>query len=197
MAEAQTIPARHGVATFVPAGQTIKIINKSGTQVIDTWAFALPKPDPKKGAPNDDKEESKDEKKQDDKKQDEKPATKATPKKKKDAELPSQEEAEKATQDMMKQGEQAQGDAKNATPQKSTWSSYVPSLGLSSKKTAKTAPKKEETQQQKDSRTWSSYFTAGKGFSSYIPKSASDTVSSFAKDVRRKTWSGSCCTTLT
>ncbi|KAA6406570.1 MAG: hypothetical protein FRX48_09625 [Lasallia pustulata] len=43
----QTIPARHGTATFVPSGHTIKIINTSGTQVIDTWAFALPSP-PKK-----------------------------------------------------------------------------------------------------------------------------------------------------
>lgn len=42
--ELQTIPARHGVATFVPKGQTIKIVNTSGTQVIDTWAFALPAP---------------------------------------------------------------------------------------------------------------------------------------------------------
>ena len=40
----QTIPARHGTATFVPKGHSIKIINSSGTQVIDTWAFALHAP---------------------------------------------------------------------------------------------------------------------------------------------------------
>ena len=40
----QTIPARHGTATYVPRGHTIKIINSSGTQVIDTWAFALHAP---------------------------------------------------------------------------------------------------------------------------------------------------------
>ncbi|KYG42383.1 hypothetical protein M433DRAFT_137295, partial [Acidomyces richmondensis BFW] len=45
--------------------------------------------------------------------------------------------------------------------------------------------KKNETEQQKDSRTWASYFPSGKGFSSYIPKSASDTVSAFAKDHQR------------
>ncbi|KAK6006338.1 hypothetical protein QM012_006748 [Aureobasidium pullulans] len=45
----QTIPARHGTATFVPKGSTIKIVNTSGTQVIDTWAFALPTPPTKKG----------------------------------------------------------------------------------------------------------------------------------------------------
>ncbi|GAB7347665.1 hypothetical protein MBLNU459_g4529t1 [Dothideomycetes sp. NU459] len=44
MEEMQTIPARHGTATFVPKGSTIKIVNTHGTQVIDTWAFALPTP---------------------------------------------------------------------------------------------------------------------------------------------------------
>jgi len=174
MAELQVIPARHGVATFVPAGQTIKIVNTSGTQVIDTWAFALPKPGPKQGG---------DDKEQEEKKSDEaKTPAMTTPKKsktsKKDVDLPSQADAEKTTQGMLKQGEPAGDDAKGATPQKSTWSSYVPSLGLSS------STKKNETEQQKDSRTWASYFPSGKGFSSYIPKSASDTVSAFAKDVR-------------
>ncbi|KAI9657926.1 MAG: hypothetical protein M1821_002583 [Bathelium mastoideum] len=40
----QTIPARHGTATYVPQGHSIKIINSSGTQVIDTWVFALNAP---------------------------------------------------------------------------------------------------------------------------------------------------------
>lgn len=39
--EKQTIQARHGVATFVPKGYVIKIINTYGRQVVDTWAFAL------------------------------------------------------------------------------------------------------------------------------------------------------------
>ncbi|KAI4724261.1 hypothetical protein E4T49_08002 [Aureobasidium sp. EXF-10728] len=60
--ELQTIPARHGTATFVPKGSTIKIVNTSGTQVIDTWAFALPTPPKKKGpqedAQTDDKDKS-------------------------------------------------------------------------------------------------------------------------------------------
>ncbi|KAH7063269.1 hypothetical protein B0J12DRAFT_614454, partial [Macrophomina phaseolina] len=42
--ERQSVPARHGIATFVPKGHSIKIINTYGTQVIDTWAFALHKP---------------------------------------------------------------------------------------------------------------------------------------------------------
>jgi uncharacterized protein YcgI (DUF1989 family) len=34
------IPARRGVAARLRAGQTVKIINTKGQQVIDTWAFA-------------------------------------------------------------------------------------------------------------------------------------------------------------
>ncbi|KAF2727782.1 hypothetical protein EJ04DRAFT_505182 [Polyplosphaeria fusca] len=38
----QTIPARRGAATLVPASHRIKITNTHGNQVVDTWAFALP-----------------------------------------------------------------------------------------------------------------------------------------------------------
>jgi uncharacterized protein YcgI (DUF1989 family) len=34
-----TIPARRGKAAFVAKGQTIKVINTHGEQVVDTWAF--------------------------------------------------------------------------------------------------------------------------------------------------------------
>jgi len=37
----KTIPARHGIAVPLHSGQTIKIINTYGTQVVDTWAFTL------------------------------------------------------------------------------------------------------------------------------------------------------------
>ncbi|KAH7036238.1 hypothetical protein B0J12DRAFT_267799 [Macrophomina phaseolina] len=40
----QVIPARRGAATILLRSQHIKIINTPGTQVIDTWAFALPTP---------------------------------------------------------------------------------------------------------------------------------------------------------
>ncbi|TVY81228.1 hypothetical protein LSUE1_G004548, partial [Lachnellula suecica] len=36
-----TIPARHGIATHLPKGSNIKVINTHGTQVVDTWAFTL------------------------------------------------------------------------------------------------------------------------------------------------------------
>jgi uncharacterized protein len=40
MSEPVTIPARGGKAAFVKAGQTIKVINTHGDQVVDTWAFS-------------------------------------------------------------------------------------------------------------------------------------------------------------
>lgn len=197
------IPARHGVATFVPAGQTIKVVNTSGTQVIDTWAFALPKPDEKnapapgdgEGVQQDQKQGQKQDQKQgqqQDQKQEPKEEEKAAPqqktgpkKGKRASELPSQEDAEKATQEGMQKAEDSGDQAKAQTPQKSSWSSYVPSLGLtSSKKSAGSeAPKQDVTEQQKNSRTWSSYIPSGKGFSSYVPKSATDTVTALAQDV--------------
>ncbi|KAF2459348.1 hypothetical protein BDY21DRAFT_384599 [Lineolata rhizophorae] len=42
--EIQTIPARHGTATFVPRGGNIKIRNTYGRQCIAVWAFALHQP---------------------------------------------------------------------------------------------------------------------------------------------------------
>lgn len=35
------IPARHGIAINLKEGQTVKVINTHGTQVIDTWAFTV------------------------------------------------------------------------------------------------------------------------------------------------------------
>ena len=39
MSDLITIPARRGKAAFVRVGQTIKVINTHGQQVVDTWAF--------------------------------------------------------------------------------------------------------------------------------------------------------------
>jgi len=35
----ETIPARRGKATYVKRGQSIRIVNTLGKQVVDTWAF--------------------------------------------------------------------------------------------------------------------------------------------------------------
>src|SRR3954453_3019246 len=39
MSERVTIPARRGKAAVISAGQTVKVINTHGEQVVDTWAF--------------------------------------------------------------------------------------------------------------------------------------------------------------
>lgn len=154
----------------------IKIVNTSGTQVVDTWAFALPKPEPKGSGGQTDQEPKEEEKGQQAKKQ-------APTKAKKSGDLPSQEDAEKATQEAQAKTDEAT----EGTPKKSTWSSYVPtsyvpSLGLGGGK-KEGNEQKNESEQQKDSRTWGQYFSAGKGFSSYIPTQATSTVSQFAAAV--------------
>jgi len=166
----QTIPARHGVATFVPSGSTIKIVNTSGNQVVDTWAFALPNPpeaNPKTGKPLDKAPEQPS--------QPEPEAPKETPKKntkksKGGLDLPSQEDAEKATAGGIP--EEA-----NAAQKKSGWSSYLPSMGLRGRTSEQ---RQEETKQ--NSRTWGSYLGgAGQGITNYVP--TKDDVSAFTKSV--------------
>jgi uncharacterized protein len=39
MSDLITIPERHGKAAFVSAGQTVRVVNTHGQQVVDTWAF--------------------------------------------------------------------------------------------------------------------------------------------------------------
>lgn len=39
MSELVTIPARHGKAARLAQGQSIRIVNTHGNQVVDTWAF--------------------------------------------------------------------------------------------------------------------------------------------------------------
>lgn len=158
--ELQLIPARSGTATFLPAGKTIKIINTSGTQVVDTWAFALPRPDRKEGDPA---AEAEDEVVQKQPKPN--PATPINKgqRKKRAYDLPSQEEAEKATRAALVQGEQNTG---QQTKKGKTWTGYlpnvpsVPSLGFGKAKDGLDAAA-SKNQQLKDSKTWSSYFAAG------------------------------------
>ncbi len=39
MPDLLTIPARSGKAAYVAAGQTVRVVNTHGAQVVDTWAF--------------------------------------------------------------------------------------------------------------------------------------------------------------
>ena len=44
MERLETVPARHGRAVALAAGQCLDVINPHGTQVVDTWAFAREDP---------------------------------------------------------------------------------------------------------------------------------------------------------
>lgn len=44
MREELQIPARHGMAVRLASGDTVTIVNESGTQVVDTWAFCAEDP---------------------------------------------------------------------------------------------------------------------------------------------------------
>lgn len=181
----QTIQAKRATATFVPAGSTIKIINNSGTDVIDTWAFALPDP-PSKNPKHDDGGANQDEDSQKSPEQPPKQQPKSDKTKKSDNnDLPSQEDAEKATAQGIQQDHQGTDAAK-----KSGWTSYLPSLSLRksnadaqlSDKTHDQKTEDEKATTKKNSKTWSEYLGTGE---SYWPtKTAKDAVSSFAASVR-------------
>ncbi|KAF1958765.1 hypothetical protein CC80DRAFT_468464 [Byssothecium circinans] len=156
--ELQTIPARHGVATFVPRGRTIKIINTYGKQVVSTWAFSLGKP-PEEVADDEDEEEADtegmeeqvDELKKDlekdqgkDKVQEvekdiEKPkeeseqndtATEGTTTKEEDPSKDSDDPPEQAPDTPENEKATREKDTPNAKSpaQKRTWASYIPSI---------------------------------------------------------------------
>jgi len=176
----QVIPSRHGVATFVPNGSTITIVNTSGSQVVDTWAFALPNPPENQQQAKQGAEEKPSQPEPEKEAEQEPEPPKQTPKKagrksKSGMDLPSQEDAEKATAGGIPEG----GDAAQQQQQqkKAGWSSYLPSMSL--RGGGGTEQQKKQTKE--NSRTWGNYFSAGKGFTNYIP--SSNDVSSFATSV--------------
>lgn len=205
----QPIPARRGTATFVPKGSTIKIVNTSGTQVIDTWAFALPDP-PKtlkeSGGSKSDVEQEEKEKEEEaeaaskktdkqkqppkqDKKEPDAPNAKKG-RKGKDMGLPSQEEAEAATSKGVSESEQ-QAEQQQQKSGKG-WTSYLPSLRGGAKKEEPTDAEKQESdavankaQEKANSRTWGSYLSPGEGFTSYLP--GKESISAFAATHSRDT----------
>ncbi|KAF2751943.1 hypothetical protein M011DRAFT_393556 [Sporormia fimetaria CBS 119925] len=178
--ELQTIPARHGVATFVPKGRTIKVINTYGKQVVSLWAFAL-------GAPPEDEDEDESIDKEElearakelqaelEKEESEKEKTKDDDKDEKKDSSGNADEAkdskEQPPEDMAKERDD-QSAAEGKQPQKKTWSSYLPSIPYRSKGApAKTEPttKKSKKSQAEATKKWASYFPTGQSFSSYVP----------------------------
>lgn len=208
--ELQSIPARHGTATFVPKGQTIKVINTYGKQVVDTWVFALPKP-PDKEVVEQEEEDAKQGVEEAKSKEEETIAnTAAEPsgakkvggddeeveEEKSGEEQKETEKVEKESEEVEKEKEltdvektEGEPDDAKAQQQKAGWSSYLPSIRSRGKQPKQADEKPEQQQQQKsdsasESRTWGSYFPSGKGFSNYLP-SAKTTMSAFATTHKR------------
>lgn len=206
--ELQTIPARHGVATFVPRGRTIKVINTYGKQVVSMWAFSL-------GPPPEDGEEVEDEEIDEEKVKEEAEglkraveggegkvseedgeksegsgketeSTEKTAESSKETESTSNE-AEKSKQDDDDPPEQAPETpehekstestaSSSKQPAKRTWGSYLPSIPYRNKgapkkaeEETKTGAQDEKSQNEANTKKWSSYLPTGKGFSSYVP----------------------------
>ena len=143
--ELQTIPARHGVATYVPKGRTIKVVNTYGKQVVSMWAFSL------NGQPEKEKDEDKELEK-----------------------IPEAELQEDSADDPPEEApEETADDPPEEAPDekpaaKKPWSSYLPSMPYRSKKTADDK-ETEKPESDEMSKSWSSYLPTGKGFSTNFP----------------------------
>lgn len=188
--ELQTIPARHGVATFVPRGRTIKVINTYGKQVVSMWAFGLGPP------PEEDEDEEGETEAQemdDEKMQQEAETLKKAIEEEQDEQTEEssskgKEQAEssgmgKETQSTNKDDEQASEAADDPpeqapdTPEngpakqlpKRTWASYLPSLPYRGKGKAnesqETNQEKEPTEEEKQALNEENT----KKWSSYLP----------------------------
>jgi len=194
--ELQTIPARHGVATFVPRGRTIKIINTYGKQVISMWAFSLHQPPEKTKKENDGASAKEEAVKEEEGKAgvgEKKPDTEKAPEagEVEEVEKPK-EEAKNTEENADDPPEEAPEDTAKATetaemnkPTAKTWSSYLPSIPYRSKAPAasKKESEAEETENEATSKKWSSYIPTGQGFSSYVPNvqmPSKESLSAFA-----------------
>jgi hypothetical protein len=191
--ELQTIPARHGVATFVPRGRTIKVINTYGKQVVSMWAFSL-------GAPPEEEEEEGetaeiDEKKikeeaeglkkavegQEDKKpeatekeddadkkeESSKQETEATPNEGEKAKQDDDDDPPEQAPDTPENEKSTESTASSSKqPNKRTWGSYLPSIPYRNKGASKKAEteKKPSTEEEKKQNEANT-----KAWSSYLP----------------------------
>ena len=157
----QTIPARHGTATFVPKGSTIKIVNTSGTQVIDTWAFALPTP-PKKKGPQEDAQDEQDKSYQEQDEKEKLNLAEEEDKKQREEEKKKQEEEEKKK----KEQEEKDKASKKKGNRKSRGGLDLPSqeeaeAATSQQQQAAEAEAKQQSTPTKSS--WSSYLPSLRG----------------------------------
>jgi hypothetical protein len=209
--EKQTIQARHGVATFVPKGHTIKIINTYGKQVVDTWAFALHAPpedsDIRKGEENEKAEPVKAKKKEE-----KAPAKEEVEETAAEASSSVQKTTEKVTEkaeDVADETSEKVTEKVEPSESKKGWSSYIPSVRGRSKAPANTTGEEQDEAEKSEemakswssylpslgskagpsdntnsqSKGWSSYIPSGVGYSSYMP--AKGTLSAFASSHNR------------
>ncbi|KAF2136978.1 uncharacterized protein K452DRAFT_279284 [Aplosporella prunicola CBS 121167] len=204
--ERQTIPARHGIATFVPKGHSIKIINTYGTQVVDTWAFALhetphgdPEADEKAAQAEFDKAQQsildqKDEKQGNEEQvQKAKGTEKGTDDSRAGAEKAEEQipkESHTMTTEEIDKAEKSDDDADNksikSTKSSRTWGSYIPSI----RNRTKDEPPQEgdsgaspPQENEKGKRGWLSYLPSGTSYTSYLPSQG--TISAFAASHHR------------
>jgi len=204
--ELQTIPARHGVATFVPRGRTIKIINTYGKQVVSTWAFGLHAP-PQEGEEEEEEEEEKEvEAMKEEAEVLEKHAAAAEEEELEQTKKPTQEdgnceEKSKSEQESAEEAEDPPEQAPetppnekttentNETPDpkagtkmsgKRTWSSYLPSIPYRSKGKSTNSEPKSTAQKEKEEKEKSE--AASKKWSSYLPTGQS--FSSYVPNVQ-------------
>jgi hypothetical protein len=197
--EKQTIQARHGVATFVPKGHMIKIINTYGKQVVDTWAFAL-------NAPPEDGDIHKEEGKEEEspkkaKKAPEKKAAEAGPsgvvEKAKDSASEVAKEGQKVTEkttDAVSDAgtdlaEGAQKTSENVTEKvpdgaKKGWSSYLPTVRRGTAKAPDAKAQKGESSKEAEGEE-----AMAKSWSSYLPSLGGGKESGDNTNSQSKGWS--------
>ena len=212
--ELQTIPARHGVATFVPRGRTIKIINTYGKQVVSMWAFTLGAP-PEEGddeaSVEDIEKEAQHVKRAAEEEAEGEKAPSDSAKEEQSAQKPADETSDEDEQPTSNQDDAADDPPEQApdTPDsekptealtkqssKRTWASYLPSIPYRNKGSAnksdaeqKPDPETEKAQNEANTKKWSSYLPTGKGISNYVPNmqvpDTKDVVSAFKSSHHR------------
>ncbi|KAJ4992681.1 hypothetical protein SVAN01_01727 [Stagonosporopsis vannaccii] len=161
--ELQTIPARHGVATFVPRGRTIKVINTYGKQVVSMWAFTLgaPPEDGDDDGPGDEEIEEEVKKLQDAAEQEdgqrEAQDSKAASNEKQDPNETDSSGQESSDQGQEQGSQSESGSAEKSNEEHEDPPEQAPDTPDNEKTTEYTEEPTEKPAQQPSKRTWASY----------------------------------------
>ncbi|KAH6620346.1 hypothetical protein C7974DRAFT_363821 [Boeremia exigua] len=167
--ELQTIPARHGVATFVPRGRTIKVINTYGKQVVSMWAFTLgaPPEDGDEDVPDDEEieeeakklQEAAEQEESQGKEQESKPAGEKEVSEKESGKEPSEEKepAAESNSEETKEDKDSPETPDNEKPTEAPENEKPTETPDNEKTTEKTDEIRDKTAKQPSKRTWASY----------------------------------------